>query len=189
MESSLDWTYPPQRQTAFDAAAGILASRAESGRRGRPCEIGNVPLTLSDDAPRRRVVVSATQRNLYARDAEGKPAQNYYPSQTSTQPVGTMYESDFSQFQPNGKRVSYTRQLFPLTDRVVRETSSFARVGRDIPAPPPAARCGRSGRNRRAAGTLQPAVADGRGEFAVLAPIRIEDGLRCCPVETRTHLA
>lgn len=86
----------------------------------KSCEVNNVDLTLPKGYPRRRVPVNVTQKSIYT----GIP--NYYPLQYKEMPVGTIYENDFSQFQSNGKRVSYTRQMYPFTDRVVREASCWS---------------------------------------------------------------
>lgn len=120
IENPFAWRYP--------SAGGAPMSAHPRPRRDAQCEVVDVALTLPPTFPRERVVVNPTQRRLYMRDAEGKNAQNWYPPQTINRPVGTMYERDFSQFQPNGKRVSYTRMMYPLHDRVVRETSTFSNV-------------------------------------------------------------
>ena len=55
---------------------------------------------------------------------------NWYPMQTITRPVGTLYEHDYSQFHNTGvgrgKRISYQYKPYPLTDRNVRETHEYA---------------------------------------------------------------
>ena len=55
---------------------------------------------------------------------------NYYPVQEITRPVGTMYEHDYSQFHETGvgkgKRISYQYQVYPFTNRNVREVRDYA---------------------------------------------------------------
>ena len=41
-------------------------------------------------------------------------------------PVGTMYEADFSQIGPYGKRLSYHSKMYPLTHRHAREVREYA---------------------------------------------------------------
>ena len=55
---------------------------------------------------------------------------NYYPTQQITKPVGTMYEHDYSQYYKygsgRGKRMSYHNQVYPFTNRKVREEQVYS---------------------------------------------------------------
>lgn len=55
---------------------------------------------------------------------------NWYPFMKISQPVGTLYEHDYSQFHETGvgqgKRISYQYKPYPLTDQNVRETHNYA---------------------------------------------------------------
>ena len=51
---------------------------------------------------------------------------NYYPPMRINRPVGTLYEADFSQIGPYGKRLSYHSKMYPLTHRHAREIREYA---------------------------------------------------------------
>lgn len=66
----------------------------------------------------------ATIKSLYT----GIP--NYYPPQLISSPVDTLYGHDYSLFHTSGvgkgKRMSYQAQMYPFTDRNVREFRWYA---------------------------------------------------------------
>ncbi len=67
---------------------------------------------------------NTTVKHLYT----GIP--NYYPVQTITRPVGTLYEHDFSQMMTSGasygKRLSYQPKYYPFTNRNVKEFREYS---------------------------------------------------------------
>jgi len=67
---------------------------------------------------------NATVKHLYS----GVP--NYYPVQTITRPVDTLYGQDFSQMftggSSYGKRMSYQPKYYPFTNRNVREFREYS---------------------------------------------------------------
>jgi hypothetical protein len=86
-----------------------------------------IPTGSDADYPtewKRTAVGPASVKHLYS----GIP--NWYPIQTISRPVGTMYEHDYSQFHKSGagkgKRISYHYKVYPFTDRHVRETKDYA---------------------------------------------------------------
>jgi len=50
---------------------------------------------------------------------------NWYPIRKISRPVGTMYESDFGEFEAFGKRLSYHYKVYPLTNRHAREVNPY----------------------------------------------------------------
>jgi hypothetical protein len=72
----------------------------------------------------RTAVGPASVKHLYS----GIP--NWYPIQTISRPVETMYGRDNSQFHKSGvgrgKRISYHHKVYPFTDRHVREVKDYA---------------------------------------------------------------
>lgn len=67
---------------------------------------------------------NATVKHLYS----GVP--NYYPVQTITRPVDTLYGQDFSQMFTGGasvgKRMSYQPKYYPFTNRNVKEFREYS---------------------------------------------------------------
>lgn len=48
---------------------------------------------------------------------------NWYPIRHIKRPVGTMYETNFGEFEGFGKRLSYHYKVYPLTNRHAREVT------------------------------------------------------------------
>lgn len=85
------------------------------------CGVNEVYKTLPNPWPWERSVAGpASMKHLYT----GIP--NYYPPMHISRPVGTMYEADFSQIGPYGKRFSYHSKMYPLTSRHAREVREYA---------------------------------------------------------------
>ena len=71
--------------------------------------------TLPNNYPVRRTILgSASLKHLY------KGPQNY-PPQKMDVPKDTLYGMDTSVFEPNGKRRTYGKKLYPITQRSPRE--------------------------------------------------------------------
>ncbi len=89
------------------------------------CGVNNLYKTIDPFQRWERTAVGpASIKHLYT----GIP--NWYPYRTITRPVGTMYESDYSQFHDSGvgdgKRISYHSKIYPLTNRHVRERRIYS---------------------------------------------------------------
>jgi len=95
------------------------------------CPINQIYQSLPSSSPhpptgwQTTAVGPASIKHLYT----GIP--NWYPMQSITRPVGTMYEHDYSQFHEvgaagRGKRISYQYKVYPFTNRNVRETRIYS---------------------------------------------------------------
>ena len=94
------------------------------------CDVNQIYQSLPPSSPnfptawRYTAANPSTIKHIYT----GEP--NWYPFMKIAQPVGTLYEHDYSQFHENGvgtgKRISYQYKPYPLTDRSVRETHEYA---------------------------------------------------------------
>jgi hypothetical protein len=94
------------------------------------CGINEIYQTLPSSSPHSPTAWETTAaspstiKHLYT----GIP--NWYPYQTITRPMGTMYEHDYSQFHETGvgvgKRIGYQYKVYPFTNRNARETHLYA---------------------------------------------------------------
>ncbi len=85
------------------------------------CGVNEIYKTLPHPWPWERSVAGpSSMKHIYS----GIP--NYYPPMYINRPVGTMYNADFSQIGPYGKRFSYHSKMYPLTHRHAREVREYA---------------------------------------------------------------
>ena len=89
------------------------------------CSVNQVYQTLPSYTPWSiNTAGPSSIKHLYT----GKP--NYYPMMKISKPVGTLYNTDNSQFVCSGigkgKRLSYQYKPYPFTDKNVREVSEYA---------------------------------------------------------------
>ena len=85
------------------------------------CGVNEIYKTLPHPWPWESSVAGpASMKHIYS------SVPNYYPPMRINRPVGTMYEADFSQIGPYGKRFSYHSKMYPLTHRHAREVRQYA---------------------------------------------------------------
>jgi len=90
------------------------------------CSVNQTYQTLSGDNTKwiTTAIGPSTVKHLYT----GIP--NWYPIRQITRPVNTFYGKDNSLYHKTGvgrgKRITYHRQLYPLTDRNVREDRLYS---------------------------------------------------------------
>lgn len=71
--------------------------------------------TLPNNYPYRKTILgSSSLKHLYK-------GPQYYPPQVADIPNDTLYGIDTSVFEPNGKRRTYGKKLYPITQRSPRE--------------------------------------------------------------------
>lgn len=99
----------------------------------RSCEVNVNYNTLPSNYPR-RIRNSGPTNVLHIYPQEGYvPGHASYTNIKEAVPVGTMYDYDTSQFDRNGRRVSYGFKAYPLTDHYVREINEYS--DRILPTP------------------------------------------------------
>jgi len=89
------------------------------------CAVNEIYKTIPNDIPWvREASGPATIKHLYT----GIP--NFYPYRKMSKPYDSLYGYDLSQFHKSGvgegKRISYTYKVYPLTNRHARETREYA---------------------------------------------------------------